>query len=104
MSSTGSVTSSCTSSPRTLGVSALLENAGSAAQMEDWDSAGEQLEKIYADWDSSQTFFHTIMEQRRAKSSSTAAASSGGRTLQNIFNTDALGFRQRPLRSPPAPG
>ena len=42
--------------------SALLENAGSAAQMEDWDSAGEQLEKIYADWDSSQTFFHTIME------------------------------------------
>ena len=28
--------------------SALLENAGSAAQMEDWDS--------------SQTFFHTIME------------------------------------------
>ena len=42
--------------------SALLENAGRAAQMEGGDSAGERLEKIYADWDSSQTFFHTIME------------------------------------------
>lgn len=41
---------------------ALLEETEAAAQQEDWDEAQRRLEKAYADWDSSQTFFHTIME------------------------------------------
>lgn len=40
----------------------LLEETEHLAQQEDWKQAEKQLEKAYADWDSSQTFFHTIMD------------------------------------------
>lgn len=42
--------------------SALLEQTGSAARREDWPAAREQLGQTYRDWQSSQPFFHTIME------------------------------------------
>ena len=41
---------------------ALLEETDAAAMEEDWSGAAERLEKAYRDWDSSQTFLHTIME------------------------------------------
>ena len=41
---------------------ALLEETGEAARREDWAEAAERLDRAYEDWDSSQTFFHTIME------------------------------------------
>lgn len=41
---------------------ALLEETEAAAQQEDWAEAQSRLEQTYADWDSSQTFFHIIME------------------------------------------
>lgn len=41
---------------------AALELADQAAAREDWAEAGRRLEAAYGDWDSSQTFFHTIME------------------------------------------
>lgn len=41
---------------------AMLEETGHTAQEENWERAEEQLRRAYADWDSSQTFFHTIME------------------------------------------
>ena len=39
-----------------------LEQTYQAAAQEDWEEAERRLEEAYADWDSSQTFFHTIME------------------------------------------
>lgn len=47
---------------RTAHWTALLEETEHLAQQEDWEKAEKHLEKAYADWDSSQTFFHTIME------------------------------------------
>lgn len=41
---------------------ALLEETDAAAMDEDWQEAEQRLERAYADWDSSQAFFHTIME------------------------------------------
>ena len=41
---------------------ALLEKIEDLARQEDWEAAEEELEAAYADWDSSQTFFHTIMD------------------------------------------
>ncbi len=41
---------------------ALLEEVDQAGGQEDWALARERLERAYADWDSSQTFFHTIMD------------------------------------------
>ena len=41
---------------------ALLEQAGEAGRQEDWNAARDQLDKIYRDWQSSQTLFHVIME------------------------------------------
>lgn len=40
----------------------LLEEAGIRAHEEDWDEATRTLSDAYRDWDSSQTFYHTIME------------------------------------------
>jgi hypothetical protein len=47
---------------RTQHWTALLEETGEAARQEDWGEAADRLERAYEDWDSSQTFFHTIME------------------------------------------
>ena len=41
---------------------ALLEQTDDAGRQEDWPSAQNRLREAYQDWDSSQTFFHTIME------------------------------------------
>ena len=41
---------------------AAEEETGEAARQEDWGEAADRLERAYEDWDSSQTFFHTIME------------------------------------------
>lgn len=41
---------------------ALLEETEEAARQEDWEEASVRLDRAYEDWDSSQTFFHTIME------------------------------------------
>lgn len=40
---------------------ALLEETGEAAAREDWPEAERRLQGAYRDWDSSQTFFHTII-------------------------------------------
>ena len=40
---------------------ALLENTDQAAAAEDWEEAERRLLDAYQDWDSSQTFFHTII-------------------------------------------
>ena len=40
---------------------ALLEHTDKAAAAEDWEEAQRRLEDAYRDWDSSQTFFHTII-------------------------------------------
>ena len=40
----------------------LLEEIDGLAGQEAWEQAGQKLEEAYADWDSSQTFFHTIMD------------------------------------------
>lgn len=40
---------------------ALLERTDQAAAAEDWEEAQRRLEDAYQDWDSSQTFFHTII-------------------------------------------
>ena len=42
--------------------SARLEQADQEGRLEKWDSAREQMNEIYADWQSSQTFFHIIMD------------------------------------------
>lgn len=42
--------------------SALLEEIDGLAAREDWEQAGRKLEDAYADWNASQTFFHTIMD------------------------------------------
>lgn len=47
---------------RTLVWREMLSAADDTAQLEQWDEARQQLEQAYANWDSSQTFFHTIME------------------------------------------
>ena len=47
---------------RTQHWTALLEETGEAARQEDWGEAADRLERAYEDWDSSQTFFHTIMD------------------------------------------
>jgi len=41
---------------------AALELADQSAAQENWTEAARRLEQAYKDWDSSQTFFHTIME------------------------------------------
>ncbi len=41
---------------------ALLEQADQEGRLEKWDSAQEQMDQIYADWQTSQTFFHIIMD------------------------------------------
>lgn len=40
----------------------LLEETGQLARQEEWDRAEERLKTAYADWSSSQTFFHIIMD------------------------------------------
>ena len=40
----------------------LLEEIEDLARQEDWEQAEKRLEAAYADWDGSQTFFHTIMD------------------------------------------
>ena len=40
----------------------LLEETREAARREDWEEAAARLDRAYADWSASQTFFHTIME------------------------------------------
>ena len=47
---------------RTAHWTVLLEEIEGLARQEDWEQAEKQLETAYADWDSSQTFFHTIMD------------------------------------------
>ncbi|MBD5150660.1 MAG: DUF4363 family protein [Oscillibacter sp.] len=47
---------------RTAHWTALLEEIEDLARQEDWEQAEKQLETAYADWDSSQTLFHTIMD------------------------------------------
>ena len=41
---------------------AMLEEIEDLARNEAWAEAEVRLETAYADWDASQTFFHTIME------------------------------------------
>jgi len=41
---------------------ALLEQADREGRLENWDSAQEQMDRIYEDWQASQTFFHIIMD------------------------------------------
>lgn len=41
---------------------ALLEQADQAGRQEEWASAREQMDQIYKDWQSSQVFFHIIMD------------------------------------------
>ena len=48
--------------PAGLLIAILLEQTEQSAAREDWESAESQLTAAYADWDSSQTFFHTIMD------------------------------------------
>lgn len=40
----------------------LLDEAGVLAQQENWDEANRVLDKAYRDWNSSQSFYHTIMK------------------------------------------
>ena len=40
----------------------MLDAADDTAQAEQWDEALRQLQETYDNWNSSQTFFHTIME------------------------------------------
>lgn len=47
---------------RTAHWTALLEQTEQSAAQEDWEEAERRLTAAYRDWDSSQTFFHTIME------------------------------------------
>ena len=46
---------------RTQHWSDLLEEIDGLADQEDWEQAGQKLDEAYADWNGSQTFFHTIM-------------------------------------------
>jgi len=39
-----------------------LKETGESAGSGDWEEASTHLDRIYADWSDSQTFFHTIME------------------------------------------
>ena len=41
---------------------ALLAQADQLGSAEDWDAARNRMESTYADWQSSQTLFHIIME------------------------------------------
>jgi len=47
---------------RTVHWNTLLEQADREGRQENWDSAQEQMDRIYEDWQSSQTFFHIIMD------------------------------------------
>ena len=47
---------------RTQHWSDLLEEIDGLADQEDWEQAGQKLDEAYADWNGSQTFFHTIMD------------------------------------------
>ncbi len=47
---------------RTIHWTGLLEEIEDLARQEEWERAAKRLETAYADWDSSQTFFHTIMD------------------------------------------
>lgn len=40
----------------------LLEQVDQAGRQEDWAAARDQMEGVYRDWQSSQTFFHIIMD------------------------------------------
>lgn len=40
----------------------LLEQVDDTGRREDWTSAQNSLDEVYRDWNSCQTFFHTIME------------------------------------------
>ena len=40
----------------------MLSLADELAQKEQWEEAEEQIQRSYANWNQSQTFFHTIME------------------------------------------
>ena len=47
---------------RTSHWSELLSEIDDLARQEDWGQAEERLRSAYADWNASQTFFHTIMD------------------------------------------
>ena len=47
---------------------ALLEQADQEGRMENWNSARDQMDRIYEDWQSSQTFFHIIMDHEELDS------------------------------------
>ena len=49
---------------RTSHWTALLEETDAAAGEEDWPEARRRLDRAYGDWESSQTFFHTIMDHQ----------------------------------------
>ncbi len=40
----------------------MLSLADELAQKEQWEEAEDQIQRSYANWNQSQTFFHTIME------------------------------------------
>ena len=65
---------------------AMLEHADEAAMAEDWSSAEKRLLDAYADWDSSQCFFHTIMSiwtcWRKPRVSASKISSSGALPVQ----------------------
>ena len=41
---------------------ALLEQADREGRQENWSEARDRMDRIYADWQDSQTFFHIIMD------------------------------------------
>ena len=47
---------------------ALLEQADQEGRLENWNSARDQMDRIYEDWQSSQTFFHIIMDHEELDS------------------------------------
>ena len=49
---------------RTSHWTALLEETDAAAGEENWPEARRRLDGTYEDWESSQTFFHTIMDHQ----------------------------------------
>ena len=40
----------------------LLEQADEEGRQERWEEAREQMDRLYGDWQGSQTFFHIIMD------------------------------------------
>ena len=47
---------------RTGRLASLLEETETLVQQEDWTQAEKRLEDAYVDWNTSQAFFHTIMD------------------------------------------